>query len=233
MIEARGLSKRFGQTNALVDVSLTVAPGEMLCLLGANGAGKTTLLNVFLGFLRADSGTALIDGVDVEQEPSEARRKTGYVPEHALLYDSLTGVEHVRFFAELSGTSLTNAEAHDALRAAGLDGCDAGRRLSTYSKGMRQKVALAIALAKQVPTLLLDEPLSGLDPKSAIDLSERLRRLCGEGRTVLLTTHDLFRARETATRLGIMRSGRLLHVLDAATLSHAELEQIYVESMSD
>ncbi len=231
MIEARGLCKRFGQTDALVDVSFTVRPGEMLCLLGANGAGKTTLINVFLGFVAADGGTAAIDGLDVARDPSITRLKTGYVPEQVLLYDALTGTEHVRFFSELSGRPVTDGEAIDALAEAGLERVHAAQRLATYSKGMRQKVALAVALSKRAPALLLDEPLSGLDPKSARDLSERLRSLCAEGRAVVLTSHDLFRARETATRLGIMRSGRLLHLVDAATVNHAGLEQLYLESM--
>lgn len=123
--------------------------------------------------------------------------------------------------------------ALDALSRAGLDTEAAHRRVGVYSKGMRQKVALAIALAKRASTLLLDEPLSGLDPKSAIDLSERLRMFSREGRAVLLTTHDLFRALETATHVGIMRGGEIRHTASTQGLCYEELEQRYLDIMSD
>ena len=232
MIDIRGVSKRFGATTALHDVTLQVGSGDVFCLLGANGAGKTTLLNVCLGFLRPDAGTVSIDGHDVSANPREARTQIGYVPEQVQLYDTLTAVEHLEFFSELRGDRLPRQQAVEALVLAGLDGPQAALRVGTYSKGMRQKVALALALASGASTLLLDEPLSGLDPKSAIDLSARLRRLGGEGRALLLTTHDLFRALETATCVGIMRAGAVVHVASTAGLTYDRLERTYLDIMS-
>jgi ABC-2 type transport system ATP-binding protein len=231
VIDARGLRKRFGATEALSDVSVSVGAGEVLCLLGANGAGKTTLVDICLGFVRPDAGTVSIDGHDVLRDSFAARQRTGYVPEQVLLYDTMTGLEHVRFFAEVTGRAVPDETALDALALAGLGRDAAERRLGTYSKGMRQKVALAIALSKQARVLLLDEPLSGLDPKSAIDLSERLRELSRRGLAVLVTTHDLLRARETATHIGIMRAGRLVHLVETAGIALPDLERLYLDTM--
>jgi ABC-2 type transport system ATP-binding protein len=233
MIEIRNVHKRFGATEAVADVSLTVGPGEVLCLLGANGAGKTTLINICLGFTSPDRGGVSICGHDVAQDPAAARARIGYIPEQALLYDALTAIEHVRFFSDLSGARLSDGQIAVTLDAAGLDADAARRRVGTYSKGMRQKVALAIALSKRAPVLLLDEPLSGLDPKSAIELSDRLRRLSQDERAVLLTTHDLFRALDTATHIGIMRSGRMQRIVATGSLAYADLERLYLETMAN
>lgn len=190
-------------------------------------------LNICLGFLRPDTGSVSINGVDAISAPESSRRLVGYVPEQVLLYEALTGLEHIQFFTSLSGVAMGKDTALDALSRAGLDTEAAHRRVGVYSKGMRQKVALAIALAKRASTLLLDEPLSGLDPKSAIDLSERLRMFSREGRAVLLTTHDLFRALETATHVGIMRGGEIRHTASTQGLCYEELEQRYLDIMSD
>lgn len=231
MIEIRGVGKRFGDTLAVQDVSLSVHPGQVFCLLGANGAGKTTLLNICLGFVSPDAGSVAIGGHDLQRAPAAARASLGYVPEQVTLYDALSGIEHLQFFRALGGGRLTSEAAVAALAAAGLPAQAAHRRVGTYSKGMRQKVALAIALAKSASTLLLDEPLSGLDPRSAIELSERLRELGRIGQTVLLTTHDLFRALDTATHIGIMRDGQLRHVAATDGLRYDDLEQRYLSMM--
>ena len=231
MIETVSLGRTFGAVTALDDVSLTVAPGEVLCLLGANGAGKTTLINILMGFLAPSSGRALVDGLDVARHPTEARARLGYVPEQVRLYDHLTGVEHLRFFCRLAGLAPSDDDLLRRLAGAGLPAEAAHRPVSTYSKGMRQKVALAIALARDVGTLLLDEPLSGLDPKAALEFSARVRQLGRDGLAVLLTTHDLLRARETATHVGIMRAGRLAARVAADTLDGAALESLYLDTM--
>jgi ABC-2 type transport system ATP-binding protein len=232
MLEAVSLSKRFGVITALDRVSLRVQRGEVVCLLGANGAGKTTLLHAFLGFVAPDEGHARVGGLEVLAAPLEARRRLGYLPEQVALYGALSGMENLRYFSGLAGRrDASDRELLEALDRMGLAGQDARRRLATYSKGMRQKVGLAVALVKGAGALLLDEPLSGLDPESARDLGNQVRRLASEGTAVLLTTHDLFRAREIASRLAIMRAGRLVATLDAATIDHAGLERIYVEHM--
>jgi len=231
MIAVTGVSKSFGQHRAVDQVSLSVPAGEIYCLLGANGAGKTTLLNLLMGFLAPDAGTAAIDGVVVAHDPAAARRRTAYVPEQVLLYDHLSGIEHLRFFAALAGETIDDDTAVAALGRAGLGAGDSRRRLATYSKGMRQKVALAIALARPARAVLLDEPLSGLDPQAAVELSGTLRRLADAGLAILLTTHDLHRAHEIAARVGIMRHGRLVHEVEATRLDPDALERLYLETM--
>ncbi|MEM7049217.1 MAG: ABC transporter ATP-binding protein [Acidobacteriota bacterium] len=234
MLEAIELSKNYQGHAALVGLDLNVEPGQVFCLLGANGAGKTTTIHLFLGFLEPSAGKALVGGVEVAQSPIKARRKLAYIPEQVQLYDSLSGLENLAFL-----TALTGRQERDEttllgfLERAGLEAEAAPRRLSTYSKGMRQKVAIAVALATGAEALLLDEPTSGLDPQASAELSALLQQLAGDGVAVLMATHDLFRAKEVGHRLGIMKRGRLLEVLDASTVDHAQLEQIYLEHMHE
>jgi len=232
MLETVSLSKAFDSTLALDNVSLRVEPGEIYCLLGANGAGKTTLINVFLNFVTPTRGTARVNGVDVTQAPLQTKRDIAYIPEQVMLYGVLSGLENLRYFAALAtGTKAPRDELLRLLAQAGLDATAAERRVSTYSKGMRQKVGIAIALAKNAKALLLDEPTSGLDPKAAAEFSQLLRNARDAGVAVLTTTHDLFHAKQTGSRIGIMRQGRLVAELKSADLSHADLEALYLEHM--
>ncbi len=232
MLEALGLTKRYGERVALDGLELKVEPGEVFCLLGANGAGKTTTLNLFLGFIEPTQGEARVGGLEVRAHASEARRKVAYVPELVMLYPRLTGRENLAYFSALAGRDgLSRRELGDWLAQAGLAPEAMDRPVGTYSKGMRQKVGIAIALAKEAQALLLDEPTSGLDPLASNELSELLRTLSGQGMAVLMATHDLFRAKESGTRVGIMKSGRLLEVRPTGELGHAELEQLYLRHM--
>ena len=234
MLEAIALSKSFNRQEALCALDLKIEPGEVFGLLGANGAGKTTTIHLFLGFLKPTSGRALVDGIDVAQEPLETKRRLAYIPEQVQLYPSLTGLENLSYLTSLAGRDrLHRGELLSFLERAGLEREAAGRRLATYSKGMRQKVAVAVALAKGAQALLLDEPTSGLDPKAANELSKLLRELSDEGVAVLMATHDLFRAKEVGRRLGIMKQGRLIDVFDSDAVDHGELERIYLEHMHD
>ncbi len=231
MILIKRLSKKFGAAIALDQLDLEVAGGEIVCLLGANGAGKTTTINLLLGFLEPTSGEAFIDGVSVTRTPVEARRKLAYIPEQVALYPTLTGAENLDYFGRLSGLKLPVKSLRDTLTRAGLDESAHGRRVAEYSKGMRQKVGVAIALAKDARALLLDEPLSGLDPVAANGLTDLLRQTRDSGRAILMATHDVFRAKEIATRIGIMKAGRLIDTLDAAMLDAHEIERIYLSHM--
>ena len=234
MLETVELSKKYGDHLALDRLDLSVDTGEVFCLLGANGAGKTTTIHLFLGFLEASSGRALVDGLNVADQPLETKRRLAYIPEQVQLYASLTGLENLAYLTELGGRgSLGEDELLRYLERAGLEREAASKRLATYSKGMRQKVAIAVALAKEAGALLLDEPTSGLDPQAANELCHLLRELSNDGVAVLMATHDLFRAKEVGHRLGIMKRGRLLDVLDASALDHAEIERIYLEHMHD
>lgn len=232
VLVADQLSMRFGATQALDGVSLNVAPGDIYCLLGANGAGKTTLINVFLNFLSPTAGAAHVNGRDVTREPLRTKRDLAYIPEQVMLYGVLSGLENLDYFAGLATGFRQPRERLLALLAGvGLDATAAARRVSTYSKGMRQKVGIAIAMAKQAKALLLDEPTSGLDPSAAEEFSQLLRKASAEGVAVLTTTHDLFHARQTGTRIGIMKRGRLVAELASADVSHTDLQALYLQHM--
>ncbi len=232
LLEARGLSKDYGDTRAVDSLDLTIAPGEVYCLLGPNGAGKTTTINLFLGFVAPSAGQALVDGLNVSTHDRETKRRLAYIPEQVMLYRNLSGLENLEYFAALGGQgALDRNRLTEILVEAGLERETVGRRVSAYSKGMRQKVGIAIAMAKEADALLLDEPTSGLDPKASNEFSALVERLRGRGVAVLMATHDLFRAKDTGTRVGIMRYGRLVTELSTAEIGHADLERIYLEHM--
>ncbi|MEM9533037.1 MAG: ATP-binding cassette domain-containing protein [Pseudomonadota bacterium] len=233
MLKASRLSKHFGATVALHELDLEVDRGEVLCLLGANGAGKTTTINLFLGFLDPTSGEARVDGLSVVEAPLETKAHLAYIPEQVALYPQLSGLENLEFFDRFAGHKHSREALLDFLRSAGLPAEDALRRSATYSKGMRQKVGIAIALAKNAEALLLDEPLSGLDPAAANSFCSQLKKMRDEGRAVLMATHDIFRAKEVGSRIGIMKAGRLVDLLEASSLAATEIEQIYLAHMHD
>ncbi|MBL8207832.1 MAG: ABC transporter ATP-binding protein [Blastocatellia bacterium] len=234
MLEAINLTKQYNSTKALDTLNLKIEPGEVFCLLGANGAGKTTTIHLFLNFIAPTSGTANIKGLDVTTHPLETKRHIAYIPEQVMLYKNLTGVENLAYFSTLAGHDEYSREQF--LRffdQVGLQREAAEKRVGTYSKGMRQKVGIAIALAKQAEALLLDEPTSGLDPKASNEFSELLKTLSAKGVAVLMATHDLFRAKESGTRVGIMRHGQLRSTLKTEDLGHSDLERIYLDHMHD
>ena len=233
MLEATNLSKNYGGQTALDGLNLRIEPGEVFCLLGANGAGKTTTINLFLGFTRPTSGMARIGGLSVEEQPLETKKFLAYIPEQVMLYRHLSGLENLEYFSALAGHSdLSPSQGRDYLRRAGLQEDAIDKRISGYSKGMRQKVGIAVALAKGARVLLLDEPTSGLDPKASNEFSGLLKQMSEAGTAILMATHDLFRAKEAGTKVGLMREGKLLSTLATSDLSHADLERIYLEQMS-
>lgn len=234
MLAAKDLTKRYNGVVALDALNLTVEPGEVFCLLGANGAGKTTTINLFLNFIEPTSGSASINGLDVSANPLETKKHVAYIPETVMLYRNLSGLENLEYFAALAGRpDYLRGELLNFFKRVGLPDEAADRRVGTYSKGMRQKVGIAIALAKGAKALLLDEPTSGLDPKASNEFSDLLRQLSAAGVAVLMATHDLFRAKESGTRVGIMKHGKLVAVHGTGEFSHADLERIYLEHMHD
>jgi ABC-2 type transport system ATP-binding protein len=234
MLEAVDLAKHYDAIVALRGLNLVVAPGEVFCLLGANGAGKTTTIQLFLGFIAPTSGSARIDGKDVAAHPLETKATIAYIPENVMLYPNLSGLENLEFFATLAGRGDMDERAlRDTLKHAGLADEAADRRVGGYSKGMRQKVGIALAMAKQARVLLLDEPTSGLDPKASNEFSRLLMRVRDDGVAVLMATHDIFRSKEVGDRVGIMKQGELVATLDTAELSHSDLERLYLDHMHD
>jgi ABC-2 type transport system ATP-binding protein len=217
MLEAQNLSKHYNGMVALDSLNLKIERGEIFCLLGANGAGKTTTINLFLNFIPPTSGTAKINQLDVVQHPLETKKFLPYIPEQVMLYRNLTGIENLEYFTSLAGERYTRDQLLGFLKEAGLPPRAAEKRVGAYSKGMRQKVGIAIAIAKKAKAkaLLLDEPTSGLDPKAANEFSELMKKMRDSGSAILVATHDLFRAKESGTRVGIMKHGRMV-----ATPSH-------------
>ena len=168
VLEARALFKRYGDVEAVAGLDLRVGQSEIYCLLGPNGAGKTTTIHLFLGFLEPTSGSAHVTGLDVADEPVESKRRLAYIPEQVMLYRNLSGLENLEYFTALGGRgSLAAERLTDILVGAGLPRDAVNGRVSAYSKGMRQKVGIAIAIARQADALLLDEPTSGLDPQAS------------------------------------------------------------------
>ncbi|PWB81397.1 MAG: ABC transporter ATP-binding protein [Methylocystaceae bacterium] len=232
MIKTRRLSKLFDGIRALDEVDLDVAAGEIYCLLGANGAGKTTLINILLNFVQASDGNAWINDLDVAERPLETKKHVAYIPEQVTLYPTLSGIENLDYFVTLaSGRRLGRSRLLELLDEVGLDPTAADRRVAHYSKGMRQKVGVAIAFAKEAKALLLDEPTSGLDPQAANEFSRLLKKASERSVAVLMATHDLFNAKQTGSRIGIARRGRIVADLEARDIGHADLEELYLDVM--
>ncbi|MFC3713346.1 ABC transporter ATP-binding protein [Sphingoaurantiacus capsulatus] len=209
----------YGSQPVLRGLSLAVPAGSLTALLGGNGAGKSTTLAALLGFVRAQSGTLSVCGVDPGSDPDTARRRIAYLPENVALYEHLSAVENAEYLLALSGERHRRADITDAFAAAGLQDRAWDQRLGGFSKGMRQKVAIAVALLRQVPVLLLDEPTSGLDPRATADFNALVAQVRSRGTAVLMVTHDLLSAADVADRIAFLESGR---VTDDVAASGAE-----------
>jgi len=248
VIEARGLTKRFGERLALRAIDLTASPGDILGLIGPNGAGKTTTIKVLATLVAPDAGTAIVGGIDVTRDPTAIRAAVGYMPERFGLYDELTIGEYLEFFARLHGLK-GKARAVRVGRVLELtdltgkqkDGCE------SLSKGVRQRLYVAKTLLHDPSVLLLDEPASGLDPRARIEFRELVRELGAQGKTVLISSHILSELEAVCNKVAVIEGGRVRYsgnanavaahlgvlavrvvVLDeaAARTAHALLEKI-------
>lgn len=233
MIQIQNASKSFKGSTAVQDLTLEVSRGEILGLLGANGAGKSTTINMLLGFISPDSGTVTIQEMDTNKQAGEVRKLVGYIPENVNLYPYLSGVENLDYFCRLAGLKYTQSELQDFLNTCGLQDEAHHQKVAAYSKGMRQKVGIAIAYAKNAKVYLLDEPASGLDPLASNELSSLLKKLAAEGATILMASHDIFRVREVCHRIGILKKGSLVKELKSEEVSANELESLYLEYMKN
>lgn len=233
MLEAIDLTKRYEDGYLALDhLNLMVEPGKIFCLLGANGAGKTTTINLFLNFIEPTSGVAKINNVDVTKNPLEAKKYVSYVSENVMLYGNFTARQNLDFFTKLGGrNNLGKDEYYQVLRRVGLQEKAFEQRVKAFSKGMRQKLGIAIAITKNAPAILLDEPTSGLDPKAGSEFQELLRQLREEGKAILMSTHDIFRAKEIADTVAIMKEGRLVMKKSISELEKEDLEQLYLSYM--
>ncbi|MEL6593838.1 MAG: ABC transporter ATP-binding protein [Bacteroidota bacterium] len=233
MIHLQQVSKSFKGKPAVQNLDLQVQSGEILGLLGANGAGKSTTINILLGFLPPDSGEVRINEMDVNQEAEKVRQSIGYIPENVNLYPYLSGLENLDYFCRLAGLRYDETALREFLQICGLQDEAVNQKVSTFSKGMRQKVGIAIAYAKKASVYLLDEPASGLDPLASNELSELLKKLASEGAAILMASHDIFRVREVCDRIGILKNGQLVKELKSEDVSANELERLYLEFMQN
>jgi ABC-2 type transport system ATP-binding protein len=211
IIEARGLVKRFGKTRALDSLDLTAESGQVVALLGPNGAGKTTFIRMVATLLQPDRGELWVGGYDVHRQAAEVRRIIGLAGQFAAIEPTMTGRENLRMVARLFGQSRKSAKANAASVLAALGLTEAGDRLvRTYSGGMRRKLDLGASLVGAPRLLLLDEPTTGLDPRSRIELWDAIRALVGQGTDVLLTTQYLDEADNLASHVVIIDHGRVV-----------------------
>ena len=229
MIKLTNISKFFKDHKALSDLSIEVKSGEIYGLLGANGAGKSTTLNLILGFLKPDNGTIELKDANINIPTSSI----GYIPENVNLYPYLSGLENLDYFCKLANLKYSKNDLTSFLRDCGLNDNFHKKVTSSYSKGMRQKVGIAIAYAKKAKVYLLDEPASGLDPLSSNELSELLKKLARNGSSILMASHDIFRVRETCNKIGILKNGKLIKEMDTKNVSSNELESIYLNFMKN
>lgn len=228
MITIQGLTKYYGQFPALQDVSLSIKRGEVVGLLGLNGAGKTTAIRVVTGYLMPSSGECAIDGIDVFSRPLEVKGKIGYLPETPPLYPELTVEDYLHFVARLRGVAEGDFPA-EFLRVTELTQLAPARRalVRTLSLGYRKRVGLAQALIGSPPVLILDEPISGLDPVQIVEVRKLIRRLAGE-HTILLSSHILAEVSRTCDRVVIIHRGRLAGELSGDAM-HGNLEERFME----
>jgi len=219
LIQVENLTKRFGQHVAVDSIDFTVDSGEILGFLGPNGAGKSTTMNILTGYISATEGTALIDGIDILEQPEEAKKKIGYLPEFPPLYGEMTVTEYLNFVSEIKGVRTSD-------RKAGLDrimdlvriGDVKGRLIRNLSKGYRQRVGLAQALVGNPDVLILDEPTVGLDPKQIVEIRNLIKKL-GKSHTIILSSHILPEVSEVCERVVIIDRGRIVASDTPANLS--------------
>jgi len=229
MLQAINITKSYNDKMALKNVSFTVSKGEIFCLLGQNGAGKTTTINIFLSFIKKDGGQAFIGDKEVGKD--DTNKLTAYIPETVQLYGNLTGIENLNFFSRLAGFSYSTSELEAFLSKTGLQKNAQHNRLSSYSKGMRQKVGIAIALAKNAKVIFMDEPTSGLDPKATAEFTTICKELAKAGTVIFMATHDIFNAVELGTTIGIMKEGVLAQLLNANEINAEQLNQLYLKTI--
>ena len=219
LIEVRDLSKRYGETTVVDEVSFTVNGGEIFGLLGPNGAGKTTTILMLLGLTEITSGQARVLGHDPEREPLEVKRRVGYLPDSVGFYDHLTALDNLRYTARLMGMSESDREARiaTAFRRVELEAV-ADKRVGTFSRGMRQRLGLAEILMKDAAIAILDEPTSGLDPQATLELLDIIRGLKRDGVSVLLSSHLLDRVQSVCDRVALFQNGRIVLIGTVAEL---------------
>ncbi|MFC1724724.1 ABC transporter ATP-binding protein [candidate division KSB1 bacterium] len=235
MLAAIDLTKEYEDGLLALDhLNLEMNAGEIFCLFGANGAGKTTAINLFLNFIDPTEGTALIEGVDVTKEPLKSKEFVSFVSENVMLYGNFTAYQNLDYFAKLAGKrKLKKPDYAEVLTKVGLQEEAFDMRTKSFSKGMRQKLGIAIAIIKDAPNIILDEPTSGLDPKAGMEFLELLLELRKQNKTIFMSTHDIFRAKFIADRIGFMKKGKLVMLKTKEEIAGEDLNTLYVQYMQE
>ena len=231
VIQLKNIQKKFKNKIALKNLNLEIKSGEIYGLLGANGAGKSTTINLLLGFIKADNGSICMK--DPINNLKIKRDKLGYIPENVNLYPYLSGIENLDYFSKIANLHFNKSQLEEILISCGLQEDSIHKLISGYSKGMRQKVGIAIAYAKKAKIYLLDEPASGLDPYSSNELSILLKKLKNQGSTILMASHDIFRVRETCDKIGILKGGELVKEMYSKDVTSKQLEELYLDFMKN
>jgi len=226
-IEADSLSIKINNDDIVKDLSFQVKSGEIYALLGGNGAGKSTTLKTLLGFHTPTSGKAIVDGHIVSDHLAAVRNKMAYLPEAAALYPHLTARENVRYFLSLADIEKSDSEINTAFDCVALQSSAWERQMQNYSKGMRQKTAIALALLREAPIFLLDEPTSGLDPVAIDEFNQLLCELASTGATIFMVTHDVYGACQVADRIGLLRNGELVGEFSSSEGSQINTEEVH------
>lgn len=208
-------------------VNFSVEQGEVFALLGGNGAGKSTTLLTFLGLIKPRAGTARLNDKSVQDDVAAVHRQVAYLPESANLYPHLNALENLNYFLALAKTNSSQATIEAALDTVGLASEARTRRLESYSKGMRQKVGIALAILRKTPILLLDEPTSGLDPVAIDEFNSVIVNLAQQGTTVLMVTHDLYGACQVARHIALLQQGLMVGSFDAPTGGQISVEAVH------
>jgi len=226
-LQADNLCVTLGTQQILKNIAFHIERGEVLALLGGNGAGKSTTLKTFLGLISPSSGSAKVQGKEVAQHPEIIREKVAYLPESVMLYEHLSAIENIKYFISLAGLTRSTGDIESALKRVALQSTAWHKKMSHYSKGMRQKTAIALALLRDTPILFLDEPTSGLDPVAIDELNRLISQLASEGKSILMVTHDVYGACHVAHRIGLLRDGEIVGTFTANPGESIDTEAVH------
>ncbi len=231
MLEIKNVSKSYGKKKAVDDITLTVKKGEIFGFIGHNGAGKTTLIKAIVGIHEYDEGEILIDGVSMNDSPIECKKMIAYIPDNPDLYLNLTGIDYLNFIGDIYEVEQSKREKLVKEYATKFDILsNLGDLISSYSHGMKQKLAITSALMHEPKLLVLDEPFVGLDPKSSKDLKDIMRSLCESGTSIFFSSHVLEVVEKLCDRVGIIKKGKLISVGSVKEIKgNKDLEEVFLE----
>lgn len=230
MLIIENFTKTYGEKRAVDGLSLHIAPGEIYAFIGHNGAGKTTTLKAAVGLISFDGGNIFVDGISVKDDPLEVKRRIAYIPDNPDLYDFLSGIKYLNFIADVYGIGKVRNERIAALADKFGLTADLGSAISTYSHGMKQKLAIIAAFLHEPKLILMDEPFVGLDPKAAHVLKELMREHCNAGGAIFFSTHVLDVAEKLCDKVAIIKSGKLVVTGSMADVKgNDSLEEVFLE----